>query len=45
VGTGFGKRVIEMSLINSLRGIEQGRKRWWMRGRGREREGDMRLGA
>lgn len=46
VGAGFGKRVPEMSLINSLRRREQGRGRWrrWGLGgggwRGKERVRD-----
>lgn len=38
VGTGFGKRVPEMSLINSLRRRAQGREEMWRR---RWREGEM----
>lgn len=43
VGTGFGKRVPEMSLINSLRRREQGRRRerWWW---GKENERDRGMG-
>lgn len=39
VGTGFGKRVPEMGLINSLRGREQGRDGWGRRNSEEKRQG------